>query len=166
MSRKNCLRTIIVVLPHTLTRYNTDLPAPAEVQFSIASRLRLSSEVNQADTMCIHNAFLLLAFAPSLHRLLAQHLLQRLAHPISNLLGPRTPPEVFCPHTIIQHLLDGLLNHVRLGGLAERVAEHHGGGENCTDRVGDSLAGDIGGGTCKSVSCVQLHDPVMIWWEW
>lgn len=61
------------------------------------------------------------------------------------------PWATFQPVPVIR-VLDGL----GLVGEVERVAEHHGDGEDGADGVDDALAGDVGGGACTSRKYVLI----------
>jgi len=84
--------------------------------------------------------------------LLARNLLDHLQDPVADLPGAGLAAEVLGSQVEsarlgrVQHALDGRLDELGLGGSAERVSEHHGGGEDRADWVGDALAGDVGGG--------------------
>lgn len=88
--------------------------------------------------------------------LLSQQALEHLEHLVPDLLG--SPLTTQIPRPVvksaqlcgIEHLADSTFNQLGLGGLAERVAEHHGGREDGADRVGVALACDIRGGAVDS----------------
>lgn len=79
---------------------------------------------------------------------LRKHLLKSLANPITDLSSPSITLQILGSNTIIQHLLDCLLDESRFFPAPERVSEHHGCREDGADGVGDALTGDIGSGAC------------------
>ena len=90
--------------------------------------------------------------------LLARNLLDDLQDTVTDLLRAGLAAEVLGSEvesarlSRVEHALDGRLDELGLGGSAERVSEHHGGGEDGADRVGDALAGDVGSGAVDPVN--------------
>lgn len=88
--------------------------------------------------------------------LLLVKLLDDLNNPISNLLTTGVSTQILRPQVetaelwTIKDLLDSLLNEIRLSRSAEGVSEQHSSGEDGSDRVGDSLSGNVWGGTVDS----------------
>lgn len=67
-------------------------------------------------------------------------------HLVADVLCGGAAAQVPGAHAVVERLLDGGLDGVCLGGEVERVAQHHGDGEDGADGVDDALARDVGGG--------------------
>ena len=96
---------------------------------------------------------------------LVQKALQDFHNLVPNLLGSLVSTEILGPKVItslilgVQHSSDRTFDQGSLFGLAERVSEHHGGGKDGSDRVGDRLTGDIGCGTVNAVGArIRVSD--------
>jgi hypothetical protein len=87
---------------------------------------------------------------------LVQELLQDFDNLVTDLLGALVTSEILGPKVEaslgfrVQDLGDGAFDQGGLFGLAERVAEHHGGREDGSDGVGDRLTGNVGCGTVNA----------------
>lgn len=83
----------------------------------------------------------------------AQKTLQHLNNLITHLLRAPLPTQVLCSIVetagffAVKNLLHSMLDEGGFFALTERVPEHHGGGENSTDGVGDALTGNVRSGT-------------------
>lgn len=63
---------------------------------------------------------------------------------VARLRGLRVTAHVLRPQARINSLPDGLLDGLGLLGQVQRVAQHHGDGQDGADGVDDALAGDVG----------------------
>lgn len=83
---------------------------------------------------------------------LLENLFQLRNNGVTHVSGAGVAAQVLGEGTVINGVLDGLLNGLGLVGQTQRVTEHHGHRQNGADRVDDALARDVGGGTCAQVS--------------
>lgn len=74
-----------------------------------------------------------------------QQLLELDSDGITNLDGGGLAANVARADTSLDNVLDSFLDDAGLVDHAERVLHHHGDGEDSSDGVDNSLAGDIGG---------------------
>lgn len=70
-------------------------------------------------------------------------------HLVAHLGGGGAAAQVRCAKALVEGLVDGGLDGAGLVREVERVAEHHGDGEDGADGVDDALARDIGGRACE-----------------
>lgn len=89
------------------------------------------------------------SFLRILALLLAENLGQLAGDGITNLGGLCLTANVASLDALLDDNLDGLVNGLGELGLLEGVLEHHTDGKEHGDRVNDTLAGNVGCGTCK-----------------
>lgn len=78
-----------------------------------------------------------------------ENLLQLRNDRIAHLLCTRRSLELLGSDPAVESGLDRGLDGISLPGEVERVTEHHGNRQNGSDRVDDTLAGDIWGRACS-----------------